>query len=44
MIASLEGIIAEASPTNIVLEVGGVGYEVHVRSLQQNASWTQSKD
>ena len=30
MIASLEGIIAEASPTNIVLEVGGVGYEVHV--------------
>ena len=30
MIASLEGIIAEASPTKIVLEVGGVGYEVHV--------------
>ena len=30
MIASLEGTLAEATPTHIVLDVGGVGYEVHI--------------
>ncbi len=30
MIATLEGILAEASPTGVVLDVNGVGYEVHI--------------
>lgn len=30
MIARLEGILAEHSPTRIVVDVGGVGYELHV--------------
>ena len=29
MIASLEGIVASVSPTDLVLEVGGIGYRVH---------------
>ncbi len=30
MIATLEGILAENEPLRIVLQVGGVGYEVHI--------------
>jgi Holliday junction DNA helicase RuvA len=30
MIARLEGLLAEQSPTRVVIDVGGVGYEVHV--------------
>ncbi len=30
MIVSLQGILVEATPLSAVLEVGGVGYEVHV--------------
>lgn len=30
MIARLEGILLEQSPTRIVVDVGGVGYDVHV--------------
>ncbi|MGI9592231.1 MAG: Holliday junction branch migration protein RuvA [Myxococcota bacterium] len=30
MIARLEGVLVEQSPTRVVLDVGGVGYEVHV--------------
>lgn len=30
MIARLEGVLAEHSPTRVVIDVGGVGYEVHV--------------
>ncbi len=30
MIATLEGILAEASPTGVVLDVNGIGYEVHI--------------
>ena len=30
MIARLEGLLAEHSPTRVVVDVGGVGYELHV--------------
>ncbi|HJO22301.1 MAG: Holliday junction branch migration protein RuvA [Myxococcota bacterium] len=30
MIARLEGVLAEHSPTRVVVDVGGVGYELHV--------------
>lgn len=30
MIARLEGVLAELSPTRVVVDVGGVGYEVHI--------------
>ena len=30
MIARLEGVLAEQSPTRVVIDVAGVGYEVHV--------------
>jgi len=30
MIARLEGVLAEQSPTRVVIDVSGVGYEVHV--------------
>jgi len=30
VIARLEGVLAELSPTRIVVDVGGVGYEVHI--------------
>jgi len=30
MIASLQGILTEATPTHIVIDIGGVGYEVHI--------------
>ena len=30
MIATLEGIISEATPTNVILDVQGVGYEVNI--------------
>jgi Holliday junction DNA helicase RuvA len=30
MIATLEGILAEATPTSVIMEINGVGYEVNV--------------
>jgi len=30
VIARLEGVLAELSPTRVVVDVGGVGYEVHI--------------
>jgi Holliday junction DNA helicase RuvA len=30
LIARLEGVLSEQSPTRVVIDVGGVGYEVHV--------------
>jgi Holliday junction DNA helicase RuvA len=30
VIARLEGVLAEFSPTRVVVDVGGVGYEVHI--------------
>lgn len=30
MIATLEGIVSEATPTSVILDVQGVGYEVHI--------------
>ena len=30
MIARLEGVLSEQAPTRVVIDVGGVGYEVHV--------------
>ncbi len=30
MIASIEGVISEATPSLVVLEVGGIGYEVNI--------------
>jgi Holliday junction DNA helicase RuvA len=30
MIATLEGIVSESTPTNVILDVQGVGYEVHI--------------
>lgn len=30
MIATLEGIVSESTPTSVILDVQGVGYEVHI--------------
>ena len=33
MIARLEGLLLEQHPTRVVIDVGGVGYDVHIPQI-----------